>query len=55
MKKKILILLLAILSLSACKNENIPQNKDYKYIFNNIVTDKYKKHRKSKLICCRNR
>ena len=42
MKKKILILLLAILSLSACKNENIPQNKDYKYIFNNIVTDKSK-------------
>ena len=38
MKKKILILLLAILSLSACKNKNIPQNGEYKYIFNNLVT-----------------
>jgi membrane associated protein len=49
MKKKILILLLAILSLSACKNKNIPQNGEYKYIFNNLVTDKSKDDVKNKM------
>lgn len=47
MKKKILIVLVAILGLSACKDENIPQNNDYKLLYNNLITEKSQKDLKS--------
>ncbi len=47
MKNKILIVLVAILGLSACKGEKIPQNNDYKLLYNNLITEKSQKDLKS--------
>ncbi|WP_297281711.1 DUF4300 family protein [uncultured Anaerococcus sp.] len=42
MKKKILIVLLTILSLSSCKSEDLPKSSDKNLIYNNLLTDKSK-------------
>lgn len=41
--KKLLFVLLTLVSLSSCKDQKIPKNDGYKYIYSNLTDEKSKK------------